>query len=222
MKRITCLRASLALFAFTALYFAMTAGSDAGFIQTQRAQRAVNITINVTPGPYGYAPGSQRAIARAHQVGRGSDMGAQIIAQASVQNSVPVEANVTPDPFATTFQITPNSVAIGAQAGGPPVTITCAYTVKITTSVSLWTVDEGLGNDFSASFNGKNLANNSYLSTPQPTSTPFVVYPDNNNSWSIMDKQGGTKTYCVDLTITVPVTVLSGVYQTNAIYTLFY
>ena len=221
MKPRWTLRACLMLFAGAALYFALCSGSDASFIQTQRAQRAVNITIHVTPGPYGYEPSKAREIARAHRFGRGSDMGAQIIAQAS-QHSVPVEANVTPDPFATTFQITPNSVAIGAQAGGPPVTITCAYTVVVQTSISLWTVDEGLGNDFSASFNGNNLANNSYLSTPKPTSTPFVVYPDNNNSWTIMDKNGGTKTYCVDLTITVPVTVLSGVYQTNAIYTLFY
>lgn len=216
------LRALLVVFAGAALYFSLSGGSDAAFIQTQRAQRAVNITINVTPGPYGYEPSTQRAIGQAHRFGRGAEVGAQIIAQASVQNSVPVEANVTPDPFATTFGITPNSVAIGAQAGGPPVTIVCAYTVKIQTAVTLWTVDEGLGNDFSGSFNGNNLANNSYLSTPHPTSTPFVVYPDNNNSWSIMDKNGGTKTYCVDLTITVPVTVLSGVYQTNAIYTLFY
>ncbi|MFN2527847.1 MAG: hypothetical protein ABR584_03925 [Candidatus Baltobacteraceae bacterium] len=215
------LRAGLLVFAFFALYFSMNSGSQAGFIQQQRAQQAVNITINVAPGPYGYAPSSGSAIALARRLGRGSAMEPQIIAQAT-QRSVPVEANVTPNPLATAFAIVPSSVGIGAQAGGPPVTITCAYTVKVQTTVTSWTVDEGLSNDFSASFNGNNLANNSYLSTPHPSPTPFVVYPDNNNAWTIMDKNTLTKTYCVDLTITVPVTVLSGAYQTNAIYTLFY
>lgn len=221
MIRQNTLRAALVVFAFLALYFSMESGSQAGFIQTQRAQQAVNITINVTPGPYGYEPSSARAIALAHRLGRGGDMGAQIIAQVT-QHSVPVEANVTPNPLATAFAVSPSSVAIGATAGGPSVTIACAYMVKVQTTITSWTVDEGLSNDFSASFNGNNLANNSYLSTPKPTSTPFVVYPDNNNAWSIMDKNGLTKTYCVDLTITVPITVLGGTYQTNAIYTLFY
>jgi hypothetical protein len=215
------LRLALVAFAFFALYFSMESGTQAGFIQTQRAQQAVNIIINVTPGPYGYEPSSARAIALAHRLGRGSEMGAQIIAQAT-QHSVPVEANVTPNPLATAFGITPSSVAVGATAGGPSVTITCAYMVKVQSTFTAWTVDQGLSNDFSSSFNGNNLANNSYLSTPKPTSTPFVVYADNNNAWTIMDKSGLTKTYCVDLTITVPITVLGGTYQTNAIYTLFY
>lgn len=215
-------RIALIALACAALYFGTRSGSDAGFIQTQRAQTAVNIIINVTPGPYGYVPAQNSAIAGAHRDGRGGGDGFKIIAQASVQHAVPVQANVTPNPTATLFVITPNSATLSATAGGPSVTVTCAFTVKIMTSISLWTVDQGLSNDFSPSFNGANLWNNTYVSVPNPTSTPYIVYPDNNNAWSIMAKSGGTQTYCVDLTVTVPVTVLSGVYTTNAVYTLFY
>ena len=215
------LRACLIAFAFAAIYFSMQSGSDAGFIQTQRAQRAVNIIVNVTPGPYGYLP--SREIGRKRAYGGGADASApQIIAQASVQHAVPVEANVTPDPTATLFMVTPNTGTISATAGGPSVTVVCAYTVKVQTAITAWTVDQGLSNDFSSSFNGTNLANNTYLVLPNPTATPFTVYPDNNNAWSILAKGSGTETFCVDLTITIPVTVLSGVYTTNAVYTLFY
>lgn len=207
--------------------------SHAGFIQTQRAQRYVTITVNVTPGPYGYLPASNdsaREIALARKFGRGADAPSEstprvdlrpkLIAQASVQHAVPVEANVTPDPTAALFGANPNSVTLNVQAGNS-VSVSCAYQVTISTTVTLWTVDTGLSNDF-ASFNGNNLSHNTYLATPKPTATPFTVYPDNNNAWAIMDKNGGTKTYCVDLTLNVPITVLGGVYSTTAVYTLFY
>lgn len=217
------------------LYLAFPRESNAGFIQTQRAQRYITITINVTPGPYGYRVPLQaggREIALAHRFGRGAsgDEGAipqvhaaspRLIAQASVQHAVPVEANVTPDPTATLFQGTPNNATINVTAG-QSATVACAYQIIVTTAITVWTVDVGLSNNFSTAFNGTNLAHNSYLSTPRPTSTPFSVYPDNNNAWSIMDKNGGNKTYCVDLTVNVPITVLGGVYTTTAVYTLYY
>lgn len=217
-----------------ALWLALPRESHAGFIQTQRAQQYVAITVNVTPGPYGYGPagsGHVGEIAYAHKHGRGGgaddalaptlSAAPRLIAQASVQQSVPVQANVSPDPMAGTFAITPNSATLSVQAGNS-VTVSCAYQVKIVTTITLWTVDVGLANDFSGSFNGNNLAHNSYLATPKPTATPFIVYPDNNNAWAIMDKNGGNKTYCVDLTLNVPITVLGGVYSTTAVYTLYY
>lgn len=197
--------------------------SHAGFLQTQRAQRFVSITVNVTPGPYGYAPAGGSGtlqIALAHKRGRGAER-EELLAQASVQHAVPVEANVTPDPTAALFGVTPNSVTLNVKAGNS-VTVPCAYQVNITTTVTLWTVDTGLATDFTPSFSGTALAHNSYYATPRPTSTPFTVYPDNNNAWSIMDKSGGSKLYCVDLTLNVPITVLGGVYTTTAVYTLFY
>lgn len=212
-------------FALAIAYVIWPTQSHAGFLQTQRAQRFVTITVNVTPGPYGYRPAGSAGtleIALAHKRGRGAEGGRPIlIAQASVQHAVPVEANVTPDPTAALFQVNPNSVTLNVKAGNS-VTLPCAYQVNITTTVTLWTVDTGLATDFSPSFNGTALAHNSYVATPRPTSTPFTVYPDNNNAWGIMDKNGGTKTYCVDLTLNVPITVLGGVYTTTAVYTLYY
>jgi hypothetical protein len=217
------LRWWLVPFALAIAYVIWPTQSHAGFLQTQRAQRFVTITVNVTPGPYGYRPAGSPAtleIALAHKRGRGAER-EELIAQASAQHAVPVEANVTPDPTAALFGVNPNSVTVNVQAGNS-VTLPCAYQVNITTTVGLWTVDTGLATDFSPGFNGTTLAHNSYIATPRPTATPFSVYPDNNNAWGIMDKNGGTKIYCVDLTLNVPITVLGGVYTTTAVYTLYY
>jgi hypothetical protein len=104
---------------------------------------------------------------------------------------------------------------------GTAVTQPCIYTVTVHTTVTSWTLRQGLSGDFASGFPGTDLANNSYLqgATPQPTSTPFVVYP---TSWTVLASSGGIKTYCVDLTVTVPAAVAGGAYSTNAVYTIYY
>jgi hypothetical protein len=210
------------------------APSHGALSQQQRAQQGVYILVNVTPAPLVYnatqrdaAPISARIALRA----KGSqslvdseaamDMGS-LVAQASPQQAVRVQAEVTPNPNATLLVTNQQSVVINAVAG-TTVTQSCAYTVTSNAaSIVSWTIRQGLSSDFATGFTGNNLANNSYLTpggTPQPTATPFIVYP---SSWTVMASSGNTKSYCVDLTLTVPKTVAGGAYSTNAIYTLYY
>ena len=65
------------------------------------------------------------------------------------------------------------------------------------------------------------MYNNTHIATPLPAYTPFIVYSD-GQSWAVAGTSGGVKTYCVDLQITVPTSVLSGMYSSNATYSLYY
>jgi hypothetical protein len=144
-----------------------------------------------------------------------------LVAQSAPQQAVRVQAEVTPNPNATLLVTNQQSVVMSAVAG-TTVTQSCAYTVTSNAaSIVSWTIRQGLSSDFSTAFGGSNLANDSYLTsaTPQPTSTPFIVYP---SAWTVMAASGNTKSYCVDLTLTVPKTVPGGAYSTNAVYTLYY
>jgi hypothetical protein len=57
--------------------------------------------------------------------------------------------------------------------------------------------------------------------TPQPAWTPYIVYSD-GQSWVVAAASGLTKTYCVDLEVTLPISLAGGAYSSNAVYTLFY
>jgi hypothetical protein len=134
-----------------------------------------------------------------------------------------VQAEVSPNPNATLLYTNTTAVVMNGTAG-TTVRQSCAYTVTAHTTQTSWTVYEGLSNDFSGTaFPGKNLSNNTYLQTgtPNPAPTAFVVYPDNNNQWSIMAKSGGNAIYCVDLQVAIPSTA-SGAYSTSAVYTMYY
>ena len=93
--------------------------------------------------------------------------------------------------------------------------------------MTYWSLDHGLFTDFEdvmtghVAFSGKLMFNNSHLATPLPVYTPFIVYSDGSN-WTLLQANGGMKTYCVDLQITVPNNVLSGTYASNATYSLYY
>ncbi|GAC1408190.1 MAG: hypothetical protein NVSMB64_16080 [Candidatus Velthaea sp.] len=197
--------------------------------QLQRAQIGVAITVNVTPGPFGYRVNSRphEQLARAISIRAGAPR--EIIAQSSSQGAVPVQANVTPNPNATLLYSNTAAIQLSGTAG-TTISKLCAFTVSIGTSIiSSWTLDTALSNDFidPSQWNGNQLSYNMLVSpvvsrpSPEP-STAYYVYPDNNNNFAVAAHSGYVLTYCVDLFLTIPVTVRGGVYNTTAIYALYY
>lgn len=210
-------------------------------LQTQQAQIGVTIIVNVAPPtPVAYAPreapaatGSgeiaakmslQRAVPSLNRVFEAQSLhfnqtSSLVVAQAQVQKPLLVQAEVSPNPNATLLYSNNPTVTINATAG-TTVQVPCAFTVTVSTTTS-WSLDQGLSNDFATNFSGKDLGNNTYVSTPKPTSTPYYVYADNGNEWTLAGTGSAITTYCVTLTLTVPSTVSAGTYSSNAIYTLF-
>jgi len=208
-------------------------------IQSQRAQIGVTIIVNVTPTPIAYAP---RTVARAQETSRidrmpimakfalharGSAQGVDstvidvksLIAQATAQGSLKVQAKVTPNPNGTLLTSNFPSATISGMAG-TTVRVSCLYQVRVDTTITAWSLRQGLSANFDGSiFPGNDVSNNSYLSTPNPVFTPFVVYP---SAWTVLSSGGGMKTYCVDLQVAIPATTPQGSYSSNAIYTLYY
>jgi hypothetical protein len=213
-------------------------------IQIQRAQLGITIIVNVTPNPLGYVTGpgaTDRIVAVAHLRGAPLRVERAFEAQelhflpvasgtvvAAVQHSLRVEAEITPNPTATllTTDAPGTTVTLNAEAG-VATAFTCVYHVSVDTAVTSWSLKHGLSTDFDTvgntnEFLGGNVANDSYLATPRPTSTPFGVYADNGGAWNVLDTNAGSKTYCVDLTVTTPIATPQGQYSSNAIYTLYY
>lgn len=209
-------------------------------IQQQRAQIGVTVIVNVTPSPIVYVP---RTVADAEPSSRvehlpitarflvharGSADGVDstitdiqsLVAQA--QSAVKVQAQVTPNPNATLLTSNFPSATINGVAG-TSVKMSCVYQVQVDTTITAWTLRQGLSADFSGSlFPGSDLSNNSYPSppsSPNPAFTPFIVYP---SAWSVLSSGGGKKNYCVDLQVTIPGSTPQGSYSSNAIYTLYY
>ncbi|HET7814920.1 MAG TPA: hypothetical protein VFL13_11155 [Candidatus Baltobacteraceae bacterium] len=207
-------------------------------LQSQRAQITVTVVVNVTPNPLAYnsdtipaPPGIGAPIAARFALrARGSAAAVDsvtgqtlkdFVAQnVSVQHALKVQAQVTPNPQGTMLISNQQSVAISGTAG-TTVSQSCLYTVTVNTTQSTWTLDDGLSANLASGFPGSDLANNTYLqgATPKPTSTPFVVYP---TAWTAVASSNLSKTYCVDLTVTIPAAVTGGTYSTNAVYTLYY
>jgi hypothetical protein len=221
---------------FAAMVIALALGQPgrSAFVQTQRDQIAVYILVNVTPAPLGYRVKSSAPIqiaARMLARAKGSEANVDVPhfylgnAVAQAHSAVRVQANVSPNPNATLLYSNTPTVTINQTAGTTATTSSCVYTVTVDTlATTAWTLDDGLSGNFSSSFPGTDLANNTYpqAAAPQPTSTPFIVYANNNNTWNPKEKSSGMQTYCVTLTLTIPATVPGGAYSTNAIYTLYY
>lgn len=210
-------------------------------IQQQRAQIAVTITINVT-NPLGYkippaasdTSGSgiiatlmlnPKESPRQYHAESLSFTGGNVVAQN--QGGVKVEASVSPNPAGTLLYSNTPGVIL-SQTAGTTVTYTCPYTVTVSTTVASWTLEHGLFTDMedlthNYEFTGHDVANNTHqqLGTPKPAFTPFIVFSD-GQSWTVADTNGLTKTYCVDLKITIPSANLTGQYSSNAVYTLLY
>lgn len=204
-------------FAF-ALVALATAPVLAILVKTQD-QIAVTIIVNVTPAPIAAHP----AI---HAWGSGRDVDAFApvlhLAVNTPQHAVRVEANVTPNPNATELYSDQPVVTLNGTAG-TVVSVSCAYHVVVDkTSTVHWQLDHGLTNDFAPTFPGRNLANNTYESTPNPTATPFAVYADDGHTWTLVATGTGMRTYCVDLTVNVPAAAAGGTYSANAVYTLLF
>ena len=228
------LRWMLAAVAIAAVGLVLGGRGDAAFLQQQRDQIAVYILVNVTPAPVVYAPqsGEGRMSLRMGLRARGSsrfvDAGPlelrRLVAQ--TQSAVRVQAEVSPNPNATLLYSNVPNVTINQTAGTTQTTAACIYKVTVDTlSTTKWTLKDGLSNDFVVgSWSGKDLSNNFYLQSgsPQAAATPFIVYPDNNNTWNTKTSNSGMQTYCVTLTLTVPANIGQGAYTTNAIYTLYY
>jgi hypothetical protein len=213
-------------------------------LQSQRGQIGITILVNVTnPLGYKHQPGAtdtNTIVASAHLHGAPLAIERAFEAQqlhfvqraastmvAANTGGVKVEAEITPNPNATLLTSDAPGYAVTLNAtAGVPMTVTCAYHVKVQTTVTNWQLKHGLSADFTngvKSWNGSYLSNNSYSGgTPLPTSTPFTVYADNGGSWAILGNGSLTQQYCVDLIINVPTSVLTGTYSSNAIYTLFY
>lgn len=209
---------------------------------TQQDQIAVTIVINVTPAPIPYhpaaiAPAGSSIIGTTRQAGIVERMHFREVgssahfdgpslnlgsAVAQSQKAVRVEAEVSPNPMGTLLYSDQTVVTLNA-TGGTTTRFTCAYHVTVHTTKTYWQLKHGLSNDFSGSlFPGKDLANNTYVSAPNPTATPFAVYADDGGVWATLATSGGIVTYCVDLTLTIPAAVPGGAYSSNAIYTLYY
>lgn len=209
----------------------------AGAIQTQRDQIFVAILVNVTPSPIAYEPPPAQSVARpiiarfsVRARGSRASVDSTVLSDTSylvaaaptptAQADVKVEAEVSPNPLATLLYSNTTGVTLSGVAG-TTVVQPCIYTVTVDTTITSWTLREGLASDFAAGFPGGDAANNSYISTqtPQPTATPFIVYP---TAWTVLAPGGGMQTYCVDLDVTIPGSVPGGAYSTNAVYTLYY
>ena len=192
--------------------FVIAGGTQAlAVFQSQRAQISVNIQVNVTPAPLAYnGPGAPFPLN---------------IALQSAQSALRVQAVVSPNPNATLLYYNNPQFVIN-QTAGTTATYTCAYTVTVDkTSSAFWNLYDGLSSDFSgSSFPGSDLSNNTYVQagSPNPKATPFVVYPDNNNSWFKRASATAPTIYCVDLTLAIPSSVPGGAYSTNAVYTLYF
>lgn len=225
------LRAAFVLIAALAIALAASNRVKASFVQTQQDQIGVYVLVNVTPAvAYHQGPSGDTIAMRMAMRGRGSALFTDTFQKVSPtevaqqQAGVRVQAEVSPNPKGTLLYSNTPSVPIN-QVAGTTQTIPCAYTVTVDTPpTTSWTLDDGLSNDFGNGFPGGDLRNNTYLqaATPLPTSTPFIVYPDNNNTWNTKEKSSGMQTYCVTLTLSIPAAAGSGAYSTNAIYTLFY
>ena len=210
-------------------------------IASQQAQIGVTIVVPVSGTPVAYdpheAPASSRGITSAIALRRitpamASEFEAQslhlehdstLIAQAQVQNSVLVQAEVTPNPKATIlYSNYPSYTFNPGVAPGSTVQAACAFTVTVDMT-STWSLEEGLTSNFSSTWPGNDLSNDTYKNsaTPQPTSTPYVVYATDGSEWSLLGTGTTETTYCVTLTITVPASITDGTYSTNAIFTLF-
>lgn len=205
-------------------------------IQSQRAQIGVTIIVNVTPSPVAFAPQTVARVEHPEPLmakfvlrARGSSEGVDseisslgtLVAQ-TAQSSLKVQAEVTPNPNATLLTSNYPSATLTGIAGST-VMVPCIYQVKVSTTITSWTLREGLSSNFDGSiFPGTDLSNNSYPSppsSPNPTYTPFVVYP---SAWTVLGSGGSTKNYCVDLQVKIPGTTPQGTYSSNAIYTLYY
>ncbi len=188
-------------------------------IVTLRDQIAITVVINVTPAPVVFVSHPSRG--SVDEIAISGRLRGTVVAQATAQRAVRVEANVTPNPNATLLYSDQPIVTINATAG-TTVAVSCAFHVSIQTAHVNWQLKHGVSNDFAKGFVGGDLANDTYLAVPLPTSTPYVVYADNGGVWQPFQTNSGTKTYCVDLTIKVPVSIAGGAYSTNAVYSLYW
>ncbi len=213
------------------LCLALVASGSRGLatLVQQRDQIAVTLLINVTPAPLSYqaAPSDNEMgggiVARMQLRARGSGP-ADWVAQVP-QKAVRVEAEVTPNPTATLLYSDQPFVSLTTTAG-TTTTVPCAYHVTVQSTSASWILKHGLSNDFSDGashkFVGTVLANNTYLATPKPAATPFVVYADDGGNWATLDSNKFDQTYCVDLTIKVPASTPGGTYSSNAVYTVYF
>jgi hypothetical protein len=239
------MRLFLVLFAIAA----MIPLTSQATIQQLRARIQVAITLNVTNplgmvAPPGDSAGS--GIVARFVLNKSEDpakfsaenisfVPGNTVAQAVKQGAVQVLASISPNPNGTLLYAGCTVQPIGCQnilmsaTAGTQSIATCPYTVTVDTTQTSWTLEHGLFSDFSGmndqgatqTFSGRLLYNNSHLATPLPAYTPFIVYSD-GQAFVNLALGGGMKTFCIDLEITVPTSVLTGSYNSNATYSLYY
>src|SRR5581483_8910761 len=73
-----------------------------------------------------------------------------LIAQATAQGSLKVQANVTPNPNGTLLTSNFPSATISGMAG-TTVKVSCIYQVKVDTTITAWSLRQGLSANFDGS-----------------------------------------------------------------------
>lgn len=231
-------RFTFVAFALAVLFAAFGSHSQAGVGQTQRDQIEVTVLLNITgvakapaapdAGPPVSAPEiaahiALRAKGSANYVDSDNvfERGSVLVAQ-QTQSAVKVEAEVSPNPMGTLLYSNNPMVTLNGTAG-TTIKQSCAYQVTVDSVQASWTLKDGLSQSptsAATSFPGTDISRNNYAgATPQPTSSPFTVYP---TAWQNASTAGRMKTYCVDLSIAVPGSVPTGTYSTTAIYTVYW
>ncbi len=230
-------RGAFAALAVAAIFAAFGGHSQAGVGQTQRDQIQVTILMNITgvakaPAPADAGPPVSAPQIAAHIAlrakgsagyvdGNAFERGSVLVAQ-QTQSALKVEAEVSPNPMGTLLYTNNPIVTLNGTAG-TTLKQSCAYQVTVDSAQTSWTLKDGLAQNPSSSatsFPGKNVSRDNYAgATPQPTASPFTVYP---TAWQNVATAGGMKTYCVDLSIVIPASVPTGSYSTTATYTVYW
>ncbi|HZT11339.1 MAG TPA: hypothetical protein VFA29_00915 [Candidatus Baltobacteraceae bacterium] len=216
------------VFAAAAIVAVLSGPTRAGVAQSQRAQIAIALLINVTgvgraPVPAPAVPVVANVALRAKGSAPSVDSvaGNSTLVAQQTQSAVKVEAEVSPNPAATLLYSNNAAVVMNGNAG-TTISQSCAYQVTVHSNIISWTLRDGLsGNPTSSStsFPGPDVAHNDYQATPKPTSSPFIVYP---SAWANVVTASNVQTYCVDLSVTIPLSTPTGAYSTNAVYTLYW
>lgn len=220
------IRKLIAAFA-AAVIAGLPAYASAGFIQSQRAQRGIAIVVTVNT-LLGAAPSGTPGMGYGGGLGVAGLPDLSALAPpvvAATQGAAKVQANVTPDPTANLLVLNNASYAIN-QSRGSTVKYTCAFTVTTTNTVTGWALDDGLASDFTAGFPAADLGWAIYANPGTPpageTFTAYQNYYTANNTWQLTTRGNNSASYCVDLQLTIPMTVPAGTYSVTAVYSLYY
>ena len=201
--------------------------------------KTVTVNVMVTPSPIVYAPGAAAghrtvADAVAHpnphpeifaMLNPGHLAPRRVVAQVT-QGNIPVTINVQADPTAKYLHINVNNSSLNAGYGTN--TYTCAYQVFAYFPYQ-WKVEDFVyGSNTSGggpfpTYNAPTTSDLAWLAEGITTFfTPFANGGSANAQVTFSGVAGQSQTVCIDLQLTVPNTVASGIYNATLEYQLWY